>query len=176
MSKIVIQRKNPHKLYAGETIYALYKVYPKGSKWFIGYFRNPYDYEAEVRWLDKHEPEPEPISYIAEETGDYGIKDICDSLTFIKKCDELAKENYDRHQRLDKEYDEYLADLARRGIKETDLPLSQRRFPRLFNISVSLADCYYFLTEFNTVRPKWAAEKELLEKRYNVARTGVIHV
>ena len=164
MSEITVQPKNPHRLYAGDTIYALYKVYPKGSRWFIGHFRSKFDYEAEVRWLDQHEPDPVPCRYVAEETGDWGIKDICDSAKFIAECEAKAKASFERMQQTEREYEEYQADLKRRGIKETDLPLSQRRWPRLFGPShVTLADCYWWT--YYGMDTNWAAENEIFTRR-----------
>ena len=164
MSEITVQPKNPHRLYAGDTIYALYKVYPKGSRWFIGHFRSKFDYEAEVRWLDKHEPDPVPCRYVAEETGDWGIKDICDSAKFIAECEAKAKASFERKQQTEREYEEYQADLKRRGIKESDLPLSQRRWPRLFGPShVTLADCYWWT--YYGMDTNWAAENEIFTRR-----------
>lgn len=164
MSEITVQPKNPHRLYAGDTIYALYKVYPKGSRWFIGHFRSKFDYEAEVRWLDRHEPDPVPCRYVAEETGDWGIKGICDSAKFIAECEAKAKARFERKQQADREDEEYQAELERRCIKETDLPLSQRRFPRICCVSrVTLADFYWWA--YRDMGTRWAAEDEIFARR-----------
>ena len=59
-----------NRLWAGNLCYSFYKVYPGGSRFHIGHFRTQYDYEAEVSWLDRYEPEPAPVHYEAHEEGD----------------------------------------------------------------------------------------------------------
>jgi hypothetical protein len=72
MNNILVEKFEDHVLLAGDICYALYKRYPSGFRYFIGYFRAKYDYEAEVEWLEKHEKEPEPIDYVAKEVKSAG--------------------------------------------------------------------------------------------------------
>jgi len=188
MSSIEVASDKTNTMNQSGRVYALYKVYPSDKfavahigrttrkspsrRWFLGYFRSKFDYEAEVRWLDKHEPDT-VCHYDADEISDRGITDICDSAKFIEKCDRLAKEMFAERQQRDREYDEYKADLQRRGLKESDLPLSQRRFPRLFEQPITLESCYLSVTDFGEIN--WAAEKEALDKRLKEVRKSSQH-
>lgn len=63
MSEIVVEKFDDNVLRAGNICYALYKRYPNGFRFFLGHFRDKYDYEAEVEWLDAHEKDPEEVYY-----------------------------------------------------------------------------------------------------------------
>lgn len=105
---------NPNRLWAGSIAYALYKVYPSGKMWLVGHFCSPYDYEAEIDWLERHEPEAAPISYRVEEIG-YSVKgEICDSKKYADAIMDRARKLYYARQEAIKSYARWKADLERR--------------------------------------------------------------
>ena len=161
---------NPNRLWAGSVAYALYKVYPSGKTWLVGHFCSPYDYEAEIDWLESHEPEAAPISYRVEEVG-YSVKgEICDSRKYADAIMDRARKLYYARQEAIKSYARWKADLERRGIDEHSLPLSQRRMPPMWGASLTWADTIrYCYMDSTTARPKWAAEGKRVEELISTA-------
>lgn len=76
MSEIVVEKFDDNVLRAGNICYALYKRYPNGFRFFLGHFRDKYDYDAEVEWLDEHEKDPEPVYYARRYIYDQPATDI----------------------------------------------------------------------------------------------------
>ena len=58
---VIVEKFDDNVLWPGKICYALYKRYPNGFRFFLGHFRDKYDYDAEVEWLDEHEKDPEPV-------------------------------------------------------------------------------------------------------------------
>lgn len=169
MSSITVIPMDKNRLWAGEICYSLHKVYPAGGKFYVGHFRSAYDYEAEVEWLDEHEPEPGPVRYEAHEESDWGLTDdICDSVKYVELIEAVVQRKWAAQQKARKEYDDWKAELAAKGIDEHDLPLIKRKFPRLFG-EQTLADLYWScIWEY---RPMWEAERKRLNEL--VAKAGL---
>lgn len=157
MSKIYVEKFDDSVLRAGNICYALYKRYPNGFRFFLGYFRAKYDYDAEVEWLDAHEKDPEPVYYVAKEVSDWKLKNICDSAKYAEKLKARVKERWEAKQKANKEYKEWKAELVAKGMTESDLPLYKRKFPPLFT-EPTLAD---MLFDGDDVEPKWEAERKI---------------
>jgi hypothetical protein len=164
MSKIFVEKFDDNVLRAGDICYALYKKYPGGFKFFIGHFRSAYDYEAEAEWLDAHEKDPKPASYIAEEESDWKLEDICDSAKYAAHLDLVARDRWEKVKQAAKAYDDWKAGLVAMRIEEHDLPLSKRLMPPLF-AEPTFADMYYSVIRDNKMlEPKWAAYKKRLNE------------
>ena len=158
---------------ASHRCYSLHKVYPKGGKFYIGHFRAPYDYEAEVEWLDAHEPDPEPVHYEAHEESDFGIKDICDSGKYAAKLSKIVQEKWKEQQKISKEYDEWIADLDTRGLKPQDLSLIERRWPKLFS-DPTISDLYvWYSYDSYDMKPRWFAEEKRVSELIAKAKVAI---
>ena len=131
------------KLNPGGLVNMVYKVYPSGKKWPVGYYRTIYEAEIEIRYLESAEKENYPITYEVEQVSDYRLD------AYIH---DRAKEKRDEFER----YRQYhLAEEKRRRVQEEsylkwrkevlkpwleknpgkteyDMPLTMRLFPRLF--------------------------------------------
>ena len=161
MSEIVVEKFDDNVLWPGKICYALYKRYPNGFRFFLGHFRAKYDYDAEVEWLDAHEKDPEPVYYVAKEVSDWKLKNICDSAKYAEKLKARVKERWEAKQKASKEYQEWKAELVAKGMTESDLPLSKRRFPPLFT-EPTLADMYHYcMFDDDDMEPKWEAERKI---------------
>ena len=169
MDKITVIPMNRNRLWAGELCYSLVKVYPRGGKFYIGHFRTPYDYESEVEWLERHEPEPGPVRYEAHEESDWGIKGICDSAKYAETMEAIVRQKWEAVQKAKREYDEWKAGVEASGKSISDLPLIARRFPPLFG-EPTLADIYRSC--FWEHRPVWEAEKKRLHELAEKAEVG----
>ena len=164
MSDITVIPLDGNRLTPGEICYALYKKYPGGFKFFIGHFRSAYDYEAEAEWLDTHEKDPKPASYLAEEESDWKLEDICDSAKYAAHLDLATRDRWEKVKQSYKAYDDWKAGLVAMGIDEHDLPMSKRLMPPLF-AEPTLADMYYSVIRDNEMlEPKWAAYKKRLNE------------
>lgn len=183
MSEIVVEKFDDNVLRAGNICYALYKRYPNGFRFFLGHFRDKYDYDAEVEWLDEHEKDPEPVYYVAKEVSDWKLKNICDSAKYAEKLKARVKERWEAKQKARKEYQEWKAELVAKGMSESDLPLSKRMFPPLLG-EPTLADMYHYcILGDDDMYPKWEAERnianELAEKAWeleNLSLDGFVKV
>lgn len=131
------------KLNPGGLVNMVYKVYPSGKKWPVGYYRTIYEAEIEIRYLESAEKENYPITYEVEQVSDYMLD---------AHIHDRAKEKRDEFER----YRQYhLAEEKRRHVQEEsylkwrkevlkpwleknpgktehDMPLTMRLFPRLF--------------------------------------------
>ncbi len=161
MSEIYVEKFEDNVLWPGNICYALYKRYPNGFRFFLGHFRAKYDYDAEVEWLDAHEKDPEPVYYVAKEVSDWKLKNICDSAKYAEKLKARVKERWEAKQKANKEYREWKVELIARGMTESDLPLSKRKFPPLFS-EPTLADMYHYcMFDDDEMEPKWEAERKI---------------
>lgn len=171
MSNIIIEKIKNNVLRPGGICYALYKRYPSGFRFFLGHFRAKYDYEAEVEWLDAHEKDPEPVYYIAKEVSDWKLKNICDSAKYAEKLKERAKERWEAKQKAYQKYQEWKAELIAKGMTESDLPLSKRRFPPLLG-EPTMADMYHHcMFGDDDMEPKWEAERKIAHELADKAWT-----
>ena len=131
------------KLNPGGLVNMVYKVYPSGKKWPVGYYRTIYEAEIEIRYLESAEKENYPITYEVEQVSDYMLD---------AHIHDRAKEKRDEFER----YRQYhLAEEKRRHVQEESylkwrkevlkpwleknpgktehyMPLTMRLFPRLF--------------------------------------------
>ena len=131
------------KLNPGGIVNLLYKVYPSGAKWVVGYYRTRYEAEIEINYLNSAEKENYPITYEVEQVSDYKLD---------AHIHDRAKEQRDKFERY-RAY--YLAEEKRKqeqersymkwrnevlkpwleknpGKTEYDMPLNMRLFPSLF--------------------------------------------
>ena len=126
--------------------YALYKVYPlsKGNFRFkLGFFKNPFDYEAEARWYDKNEHDEQ--AWFEADRIYFDVLDpktVVDSEAFRAKCVAYVKRKMAECDERSRRYDKWKEDLARKGIDEHSLPLSERYFPKLFGGDPSPSSFY----------------------------------
>ena len=94
------------KLNPGGLVNMVYKVYPSGKKWPVGYYRTIYEAEIEIRYLESAEKENYPITYEVEQVSDYRLD------AYIH---DRAKEKRDEFER----YRQYhLAEEKRRRVQE----------------------------------------------------------
>ena len=131
------------KLNPGGIVNLLYKVYPSGAKWAVGYYRTRCEAEIEINYLESAEKENYPITYEVEQVSDYRLD---------AHIHDRAKEKRDEFER----YRQYYLDREKRqreqeqsylkwrnevlkpwleknpGKTEYDMPLTMRLFPRLF--------------------------------------------
>lgn len=135
-----------NKTTSNSVAYALYKVYPlsKGNFRFkLGFFKNPFDYEAEARWYDKHEHDEQ--TWFEADRIYYDVLDpktVVDSEAFRAKCVAYVKRKMDEYEERSRRYDKWKEDLALKGIDEHSLPLSERYFPKLFGGGPSPSSFY----------------------------------
>ena len=61
------------KLNPGGIVNLLYKVYPSGAKWAVGYYRTRCEAEIEINYLESAEKENYPITYEVEQVSDYKL-------------------------------------------------------------------------------------------------------
>ena len=131
------------KLNPGGIVNLLYKVYPSGAKWVVGYYRTRFEAEIEINYLESAEKENYPITYEVEQVSDYRLD---------AHIHDRAKEQRDKFERY-RAY--YLAEEKRKqeqersymkwrnevlkpwleknpGKTEHDMPLNMRLFPSLF--------------------------------------------
>ena len=81
------------KLNPGGIVNLLYKVYPSGAKWAVGYYRTRCEVEIEINYLNSAEKENYPITYEVEQVSDY----------------ELTEHIHDRAKEKQEEFERYRA-------------------------------------------------------------------
>jgi hypothetical protein len=131
------------KLNPGGIVNLLYKVYPSGTKWPVGYYRTRCEAEIEINYLNSAEKENYPITYEVEQVSDYKL-DVHIHDRAKEKRDEferyrayhLAEEK--RKQEQEKSYMKWRNEVLKPwleknpGKTEHDMPLNMRLFPSLF--------------------------------------------
>ena len=131
------------KLNPGGLVNMVYKVYPSGKKWPVGYYRTIYEAEIEIRYLESAEKENYPITYEVEQVSDYMLDAHIHDRAKEKRDEFERYRQYhlaeEKRQRVQEEgYLKWRKEVLKPwleknpGKTEYDMPLTMRLFPRLF--------------------------------------------
>jgi hypothetical protein len=131
------------KLNPGGLVNMVYKVYPSGKKWPVGYYRTIFEAEIEIRYLESAEKENYPITYEVEQVSDYKLDAHIHDRAQEKRDEfekyrqyHLAEER--RKQERERSYMKWRNEVLKPwleknpGKTEHDMPLTLRLFPSLF--------------------------------------------
>ena len=121
----------------------VYKVYPSGKKWPVGYYRTIYEAEIEIKYLESAEKENYPITYEVEQVSDYKLdahihdrakerRDEFERYRAYHLAEERRKQEQERNYM--KWRNEVLKPWLEKNLGKTehDMPLNLRLFPNLF--------------------------------------------
>lgn len=127
----------------GGIVDCLYKVYPSGTKWKVGYYRTRIEAEIEIEFLNSAEKESVPITYEIEQVSDYELTEHIHDRAKEKqeeferyRAHYLAEEK--RRQEAERSYMKWRNEVLKPwleknpGKTEADMPLNLRLFPSLF--------------------------------------------